>query len=152
MTVEAKLAELGIELPQVAAPVAAYVPAVLVDGFVYTAGQVPKVGDGLKYTGKLGAEVTLEEGYEAARICCLNCLAAVKSVSGSLDAVERIVKVTGFVASDPAFTDQPKVVNGASELLKEIFGQAGEHARSAVGMSALPLNAPVEVEMIVKLK
>jgi len=150
--VQARLRELGLELPDVAAPVAAYVPAVRTGDWVYTAGQIPTANGELKYTGQVGKDLTIEEAYQGARICCLNALAAVNSVVGSLDELERVVKVTGFVASAPGFTDHPKVVNGASELLLEIFGEAGKHARSAVGVSALPLNSPIEVEMIVKLR
>lgn len=149
---EDKLKEIGMSLPPVAKPVAAYVPAVLVDKYVYTSGQIPFVEGELKYKGRVGGDLTDQEGYEAARICVLNCLSAVKSVAGSLDNIERIVKVTGFVNSAPGFSGQPGVINGASELLGRIFGEAGRHARSAVGVSELPLNAAVEVEMIVKLK
>jgi len=152
MSVEAKLKELGLELPEVAKPVAAYVPAVREGDLIFTSGQVPLVKGKLIYSGVLGRELTVEQGYEAARICCLNCLAAAASLAGGLDKVERIIKVTGFVASAPDFTSQPQVVNGASELLVQLFGQAGQHARSAVGLVALPLAAPVEVEMIVKVK
>ena len=149
---EVKLKEMGISLPPVAKPVAAYVPAVLTDRYVYTSGQIPFVEGELKYKGRVGGDLTDKEGYEAARICVLNCLSAVKSVAGSLDSIERIVKVTGFVNSAQGFYGQPGVINGASELLGQIFGEAGRHARSAVGVSELPLNAAVEVEMIVKLK
>jgi len=149
---EDKLKEIGMSLPPVAKPVAAYVPAVLVDKYVYTSGQIPLVEGELKYKGRVGGDLTDKEGYEAARICVLNCLSAVKSVAGSLDSIERIVKVTGFVNSAPGFSGQPGVINGASELLGQVFGEAGRHARSAVGVSELPLNAAVEVEMIVKLK
>lgn len=152
MSFEAKLKELGIMLPEVAKPVAAYVPAVRVGEYVYTSGQIPLVKGEVKYQGKLGKELSLTEGYEAAKICALNCLAAAKGVIGSLDSIEKVVKVVGFVNSAPGFTDQPKVVNGASELVGNIFGQAGEHARSAVGVAELPLNVAVEVEMIIKVK
>ncbi|SDF60613.1 RidA family protein [Sporolituus thermophilus] len=152
MSYEAKLQELGLKVPEVAKPVAAYVPAVKVGDYVYTSGQIPFVEGKLKYVGKVGKDLSLEEGYEAAKVCALNCLAAVKSVIGSLDKVEQIVKVVGFVNSAPGFADQPKVVNGASELIGQVFGTAGEHARSAVGVAELPLNAAVEVEMIVKVK
>ncbi len=150
--ISARLEELGIELPEAPSPVAAYVPAVLVGRWVYTAGQVPIVNGEMKYTGIVGKDIGVEDAYQAARICCLNALAALNSVITGLDEVERIVKVTGFVASAPGFTDQPKVVNGASELLGQIFGDAGKHARSAVGVSMLPLNSPVEVELIARLK
>jgi enamine deaminase RidA (YjgF/YER057c/UK114 family) len=152
MSFEQKLKDLGINLPEVAAPVAAYVPVVKVDKIVYTAGQVAFVDGELKYKGKLGGGVSIEDGYKAARICAMNALAAVKSISGSLDNIERIVRVTGFVNSKDDFTDQAKVINGASELMLEIFGDSGLHARSAVGVNALPLGACVEVELIVKLK
>lgn len=152
MSYEAKLQELGLKVPEVAKPVAAYVPAVKVGDYVYTSGQIPFVEGKLKYVGKVGKDLSLEEGYEAAKVCALNCLAAVKCVIGSLDKVEQIVKVVGFVNSAPGFADQPKVVNGASELIGQVFGTAGEHARSAVGVAELPLNAAVEVEMIVKVK
>lgn len=147
----ARLAELGIELPPVVKPVAAYVPAVQTGNLVYTAGQVPVVAGEMAGTGKVGAEITPEQGRELARICALNALAAVDSVVG-IDAIVRIVKVVGFVASAPGFGGQPGVVNGASLLLGDVFGESGAHARSAVGVSELPLNAPVEVELIVEVK
>ncbi|RKN10192.1 RidA family protein [Streptomyces radicis] len=150
-SVEARLAELGLELPDVAPPVAAYVPAVVTGPYVYTSGQVPLVGGELRGVGKVGAEVGPEEAKELARICALNALAAVKSVAGGLDRVARVVKVVGFVASAPGFTGQPQVINGASELLGHVFGERGRHARSAVGVAVLPLDAPVEVEMQVEL-
>jgi len=151
MSWRARLTELGIELPGVVAPLAAYVPAVRTGNLVYTSGQLPMQAGALPQTGKLGAQVTPEEGHALARICALNALAAVDALVG-LDAVARVVKVVGFVASAPNFNGQPAVVNGASELLGEVFGDAGKHARSAVGVSELPLNAPVEVELIVELK
>lgn len=149
---EAKLKELGIELPATPKPVAAYVPAVQVDNYVYTSGQIPFVNGELKYKGKVGGQVSETEGYEAAKVCAVNCLSAVKGIVGSLDKIEKIVKVTGFVNSAAGFSAQPKVINGASELFGQIFGDAGSHARSAVGVSELPLDAPVEVEIIVKIK
>ncbi|WP_227767161.1 RidA family protein [Zhaonella formicivorans] len=152
MSYEAKVKELGLEIPEAPKPVAAYVPGVLIDGYVYTSGQIPFVNGELKYKGKVGAEVSEEQGYEAAKICAINCLSVVKSLVGSLDKVEKIVKVTGFVNSAAGFSGQPKVINGASELLGKIFGEAGQHARSAVGVSELPIDAAVEVEMIVKVK
>jgi len=152
MSVEAKLQELGIVLPEVPAPVAAYVPAVLAGGFVYTAGQIPFVEGKLKYSGVLGKDLSLEQGVEAAKICALNAIAAVKSVLGDLDRVEQVVKLTGWISSANDFTDQAKVMNGASELVGRIFGQVGKHARAAVASNVLPLGAPVEVEMIVKVK
>ena len=147
----ARLAELGIELPPVVKPVAASVPAVQTGNLVYTAGQVPVVAGEMAGTGKVGAEITPEQGRELARVCALNALAAVDSLVG-IDAIVRIVKVVGFVASAPGFGGQPGVVNGASLLLGDVFGESGAHARSAVGVSELPLNAPVEVELIVEVK
>jgi enamine deaminase RidA (YjgF/YER057c/UK114 family) len=148
-----RLAELGLELPPVAAPAAAYVPAVVARGFVYTAGQLPFVDGKLPATGKVGAEVSVEEAAGLARICGLNALAAAASVTGSgLDGIARIVKVTVFVASAAGFSGQPQVGNGASELLLDVFGEAGKHARSAVGVFELPLNTPVEVELIAELR
>lgn len=152
MGIEERLKELGIDLPEMATPVAAYVPFVIVDKMVYTAGQIALVKGALQYKGRLGQDINLEQGYESARICALNALAAVKKAAGTLDNVERIVKITGFVNSSDEFTDQPKVINGASELVKSIFGESGLHARSAIGVNTLPLGASVEVEMIVKLK
>ncbi|MEU6440479.1 RidA family protein [Streptomyces sp. NPDC047046] len=149
---EARLAELGLTLPEVAAPLAAYQAAVRSGVYVYTAGQLPMVEGTLPTTGKVGAEVTAEEAKALARISALNALAAVRSVAGDLDRVARVVKVTGFVASAPDFTGQPGVLNGASELLGEVFGERGVHARSAVGVAVLPLDAPVEVELIVELE
>ena len=149
---EQKLKELGLELPQVTAPVGSYIPATQWGNLVFTSGQLPVRQGQLAYTGKLGGEVSIEEGYEAARTCALNALAAIKDVVGSLDRVEKVVKVVGFVASAEGFTSQPQVVNGASDLLKEVFGEAGVHARSAVGMAELPLGAPVEVELVVAIK
>jgi enamine deaminase RidA (YjgF/YER057c/UK114 family) len=148
---EERLAELGLALPPVTVPVAAYVPAVRTGAYVYTAGQLPVAGGGLLRTGKVGAEVSPADAAVLARTCALNALAAVASVTGGLAAVTRIVKVTGFVASAPDFTGQAQVVNGASELLLEVFGDAGKHARSAVGMAVLPLDAPVEVELIAEV-
>ena len=150
MSASARLAELGVELPEVAAPLAAYVPAVRTGTLVYTAGQLPMAAGKLAHTGKVGAAISPEEGKALARICALNALAAVHALVG-IDAVTRVVKVVGFVASTPGFNGQPAVVNGASELLGEVFGEAGAHARSAVGVSELPLNAPVEVELIVEV-
>lgn len=145
-----RLAELGLTLPGVAAPVAAYVPAVRSGDHVYTSGQLPMVDGSLAQTGKVGADVTPEQGKELARTCALNALAAIDALVG-LDAVKRVVKVVGFVASADGFTGQPAVVNGASELLGAVFGDAGQHARSAVGVAELPLGAPVEVELIVEV-
>lgn len=151
-TPEERIAELGLEVPPVVKPVAAYTPAVRSGSYVYTSGQLPMVAGSLADTGKVGAEVTPERAKELAQICALNAIAAVKSVVGDLDQVVRVVKVVGFVASAPDFTGQPGVVNGASELLGQVFGDAGVHARSAVGVAVLPLNAPVEVEMIVEVR
>ena len=147
----ARLAALGVTLPAVTAPLAAYVPAVRAGRYVYTAGQLPFVAGQLPRTGKVGADVTAADAAGLARICALNALAAVTSVTDSLDSVARIIKVTGFVASDPAFTGQAAVVNGASEFLLEVFGDAGRHARSAVGMAVLPMDAPVEIELIAEV-
>ncbi|MBQ6640851.1 MAG: RidA family protein [Saccharopolyspora sp.] len=145
-----RLTELGIELPEVAAPVAAYVPAVRSGSQVFTSGQVPFVEGKLAAAGKVGAEIDPEEAKRHARTCVLNALAAVDALVG-LDSIVRVVKVVGFVASAEGFSGQPAVVNGASELLGEIFGDAGPHARSAVGVAELPVGAPVEVEMIVEV-
>ncbi|PPG14461.1 LysR family transcriptional regulator [Rathayibacter sp. AY1G1] len=144
-----RLAELGVELPAVAVPAGAYVPAVVHGGLVYTAGQIPFVDGALPLVGKVGDEVSPEQAKDLARTCALNALAAVADAIGSLDRVTRIVKLTGFVASASGFTGQPGVINGASELLGDVFGEPGRHARSAVGVAELPLGAPVEVELIV---
>ncbi|MFY9231900.1 MAG: RidA family protein [Candidatus Nanopelagicales bacterium] len=148
--VEERLAAMGLALHEVVPPVAAYVPAVVSGRYVYTSGQLPMVDGALLATGKVGAEVSAERANELAAVCALNAIAAVKSVA-DLSTVVRVVKVTGFVASAPDFTGQPGVINGASNLLLEAFGSAGAHARSAVGVAVLPLDAPVEVEMIVEL-
>ena len=148
---EERLAELGLALPAVSAPVASYVPAVRTGNYVFTSGQLPMVDGSLVATGKVGADVTAEQAKELARTCALNALAAVKSVVGDLGAVRQVVKVVGFVASSPDFTGQPGVINGASDLLGEVFGEQGVHARSAVGVAVLPLDAPVEVELIVEV-
>jgi enamine deaminase RidA (YjgF/YER057c/UK114 family) len=152
MTIAARLAELDVVIPEVAAPVASYVPAVVTGQYVYTSGQLPFVDGALPVTGKVGAGVDAGTATAQARQCALNALAAAQSVIGSLDRVARVVKVTGFVASDPSFTGQPGVVNGASELIGDVFGDAGVHARSAVGVAALPLDAPVEVELVLELR
>jgi enamine deaminase RidA (YjgF/YER057c/UK114 family) len=149
--VEDRLAGLGRTLPGVAAPVAAYVPAVRSGDYVFTSGQLPIVDGSLAATGKVGAEVSAEDAKQLAATCVLNALAAIKAEIGDLDRVRRIVKVVGFVASTPDFTGQPGVVNGASELLGEVFADKGVHARSAVGVAVLPLDAPVEVELIVEI-
>lgn len=150
MSVADRLAELGLVLPPVAAPVAAYVPAVRDGDRVYVSGQLPMVDGALAETGRLGAEVSVERGAELARTCALNALAAVDALVGA-DHITQVVKLTGFVASAPGFTAQPAVINGASELLGAVFGDAGRHARSAVGVAELPLGAPVEVELLVRV-
>ncbi|MET9415146.1 RidA family protein [Streptomyces klenkii] len=150
--VESRLAELGLTLPDVVPPLAAYQPAVRSGAYVYTAGQLPMVKGSIPVTGKVGAEVSAEQAKELAATCALNALAAVKSVVGDLDKIVRVVKVVGFVASAPDFTGQPGVLNGASELLGEVLGEKGVHARSAVGVAVLPLDAPVEVEIIVEVQ
>jgi enamine deaminase RidA (YjgF/YER057c/UK114 family) len=150
--VEARLAELGITLPEVVPPLAAYQPTARTGTLVFTAGQLPARDGEMIAVGKLGGGVSEEQGYECARQCALNALAAIKAEIGSLDDVVRIVKAVVFVASTPDFTAQPKVANGASELLGEVFGDAGRHARSAVGVTALPLDVPVEVELVVEIK
>ena len=146
-----RLADLGLSLPPVAAPVAAYVPAVRFEDAVYTAGQLPLVNRTLRAVGKVGAEVSADEAVDCARIAALNALAAVVDLTGDLDVVRRIIRVVVYVASAPGFTDQPLVANGASQLLGDIFGEAGRHARSAVGVAVLPLDAPVEVELVVSV-
>lgn len=151
MSMEERLAALGLTIPAVPVPVAAYLPAVLVDAYVYTSGQLPFLAGELQFKGQLGKDLDVSAGYQAARLCALNCLAAIKSVTGNLEWIERVVKVTGFVNSAPGFHEQPAVVNGASELLVELFGDAGRHTRSAVGVSELPLGAAVEVEMLCKI-
>ncbi len=150
MSPTAKLRELGLTLPAVATPAGAYIPARRSGNLVFTAGQVPLVDGKLPATGKIGGDVSADKGYELARVCALNALAAVDSLVG-LDAVTGVVKVVGFVASSPDFGGQPSVINGASDLLGEVFGEAGAHARSAVGVAELPLNAPVEVELTVEV-
>jgi len=150
-TPEEKLAELGLTVPEVVPPLAAYVPAARGGDLVFTAGQLPALDGQMIATGKLGGEVSDEDGYACARQCALNALAAIKAEIGELSLIQRVVKVVVFVASTPDFTGQPKVANGASELLGEVFGDAGRHARSAVGVAALPLDVPVEVELVVSL-
>jgi enamine deaminase RidA (YjgF/YER057c/UK114 family) len=149
--VEARLAAAGHTVPEATTPLAAYVPAVVTGRYVYTSGQLPVVDGELLATGKVGAEIDPEQAAELAARCALNAIAAIKSVIGDLDKVVRVVKVVGFVASDPEFAGQPVVMNGASNLLLEAFGEAGRHARSAVGVAVLPRNAPVEVEVIVEV-
>jgi enamine deaminase RidA (YjgF/YER057c/UK114 family) len=150
-TPEEKLAELGLTVPEVVPPLAAYVPAVRTGNLVYTAGQLPAREGAMLATGKLGGDVTEEQGYECARQCALNAIAAIKAEVGELSQVKRVVKAVVFVASTPDFTAQPKVANGASELLGEVFGDVGKHARSAVGVPVLPLDVPVEVELVVEV-
>jgi enamine deaminase RidA (YjgF/YER057c/UK114 family) len=147
-----RLAALGLTLPPVAAPGGAYVPAVRAGQFVYTAGQIPTADGKLLAVGKVGGEVSASDAAGLARICALNALAAAAAAAGGLDAIRRIVKVVGFVASAPGFNAQPQVINGASELLIEVFGEDGRHARSAVGVAELPLDAPVEVELIAQVR
>ena len=152
MTAAERLAELGLTLPPVVTPAGAYVPAVRTGQFIYTAGQLPVVDGKLPATGKVGAEVSPSDAAGLARTCALNALAAAAAAAGGLDAISRIVKVVGFVASAPGFNAQPQVINGASDLLVEVFGEDGRHARSAVGVAELPLNAPVEVELIAEVR
>lgn len=150
--IETKLTAMGYELPPTPTPVAAYVPAVRSGNLVFVSGQVPREKGELKFLGRVGDDVTLWQGQQAARLCALNALAAVKSVAGSLDHVKRIVKLTGFVRSADGFKDQPKVVDGASVFLGELFGDAGRHARAAVGVNELPMGVCVELEMIVEVE
>ena len=150
-TPEERLAELGLTVPEVAKPVAAYVPAVRTGSYIFTSGQLPMRNGQLIATGKVGGEVTAEEAVDCARQCALNAIAAVRAEIGDLSSIKRIVKVVAFVASTPDFTGQPGVANGASELFGEVFGDAGQHARSAVGVPVLPLDAPVEVELLVEV-
>jgi enamine deaminase RidA (YjgF/YER057c/UK114 family) len=147
----ARLAELGVRLPPVAAPVAAYVPAIRTGQLVFTSGQLPFVDGGLRRTGKVGGTVDIEDAAADAKVCALNALAAVDDLVG-LDAIARVIRVVGYVASAEGFSGQPRVVNGASEFLGRVFGEAGKHARSAVGVAELPMNAPVEVELTVELR
>ncbi len=147
-----RLAAMGLTLPPVTAPLAAYVPAVRTNGYVYVSGQVPVAGGKLLAAGKVGGAVSPAEAAGLARTCALNALAAAAAAAGGLDQIRRIVKVTGFVASAPGFNGQPQVVNGASELLIDVFGEDGRHARSAVGVAELPLDAPVEVELIAEVR
>ena len=149
--IDARLKALGIDLPTPPPPAANYVPTVTTGKLVFVSGQVPMAPQGVKFVGKLGREFTVEEGREAARICAINVLGCLKAALGDLGRIARVVKVVGFVASAPGFSGQPGVVNGASELFGEVFGEAGRHARSAVGVAELPLGAPVEVELVVEL-
>ena len=149
---EARLRDLGLELPAIPEPAGAYVPATRAGSLLFTAGQLPFEDGELQKTGKVGDTVSAEEAYEAARLCALNALAAAAAEAGGLNRIRRIVKVTGFVASAPGFNSQPQVINGASELIGELFGEAGLHARSAVGVAELPLDTPVEVELVAELE
>lgn len=149
---EQKLREMGLELPEAPAPVAAYVPCVRAGNLVFVSGQVPRVKGELRYRGRLGGDVSLADGVEAARVCALNALAVIKNEIGDLDRVRRVVKVTGYVASAERFDQQPKVMDGASVLLANVFGEKGRHARAAVGVNELPLGAAVELEMIVEVE
>jgi enamine deaminase RidA (YjgF/YER057c/UK114 family) len=147
MSITTRLEELGIELPEVAAPVAAYIPAAVHGGLVYTSGQLPFTAGALPATGKVGAEVSADDAQRYARTCALNALAAAAQAAGGLEKISGVLRVGGFVASDPSFTGQPGVINGASDVLGEIFADAGRHARAAVGVAVLPLDSPVEVEV-----
>lgn len=148
---EEKIKQLGITIPEPVKPLAAYIPAMQVGNLVMTSGQVPISAGVVKYQGKVGKDLSEEEGKAAAKLCAINCLSAVKSVIGNLNKIQRVVKLTVFIASAEGFTAQPKVANGASEIIGEIFGDAGKHVRSAVGVSELPLNSAVEIEMIVEI-
>ncbi|MCH8032201.1 MAG: RidA family protein [Bacteroidetes bacterium] len=150
--VEEKIKELGFTLPETPKPLAAYIPAIRTGDYVYTSGQVPFADGELMYSGKIGFDLTIEEGQMAAELCALNGLSSIKSEIGDLNKIEQIVKVTVFVNSADGFTDQPKVANGASEFLGKIFGESGKHVRSAVGVNELPADSAVEVEIIVKVK
>jgi enamine deaminase RidA (YjgF/YER057c/UK114 family) len=150
--IEEKIIELGYKIPEAPKPLAAYIPSLVVNNLVMTAGQLPMLKGELIYKGKLGKDLSEEDGQKAAEVCLLNCLSVVKSVIGNLDKLERILKLTVFVNSSEGFTTQPKVANGASELCVKIFGEEGKHVRSAVGVNELPLDAAVEIEMIAKLK
>lgn len=152
MSIEERIRELGLTIPEAAKPVAAYVPALKAGEFVYVSGQLPFKEGKLLYSGKVGQDLSVEEGKEAAKICLINCLAALRSCINSWKEVARIVKITGYVQSADDFYEQPQVINGASELLEKIFGENGRHARAAVGVNALPLNAACELEMIVQVK
>jgi enamine deaminase RidA (YjgF/YER057c/UK114 family) len=150
--IEARLAALGLRLPQAAEPAFHYLPVVVHERVAYVSGQLPKVDGEVRLIGKVGSDVSIAEGQEAARVCVLQALACLKEELGSLGRVERVLKLTGFVASAPAFSQQPAVIDAASRLLTEVFGEAGRHARSAVGIAELPRNAPVEIEMIVAIR
>ncbi|QBD78718.1 RidA family protein [Ktedonosporobacter rubrisoli] len=151
MSFEQRVKELGLTIPQLPAPAYTYVPAVQTGNLIFASGQTPTVDGKLTIQGKLGRDVSIEQGQEAARLALLNCLAEVRSITGSLDAIKRVVKLNGFVASAEGFVDQPRVINGASQLLEEIFGETGKHARFAIGLAELPAGAPVELEIIVEV-
>ena len=150
--IEEKIKQMCITIPEAAKPLAAYIPALQAGNLIMTSGQVPIAGGVIKFQGKVGKDLSEEEGKNAAKLCAINCLSAVKSITGSLDKIKRIIKLTVFVNSSEGFTAQPKIANGASEFIVEIFGEAGKHVRSAVGVSELPLNSAVEIEMIVEVK
>ncbi len=150
--IEEKIIELGLTLPEAPKPLAAYIPAIVTGKLVLTAGQVPLVSGEMKYKGKVGVNVSLEEAKKAAELCALNCLSVIKGVIGDLEKISRIIKLTVFVNSADTFVEQPAVANGASELMEKLFGEAGKHVRSAVGVNELPKDAAVEVEMIAELK
>ncbi|MCD6514400.1 MAG: RidA family protein [Candidatus Odinarchaeota archaeon] len=152
MSFDEKLKKLGIELPVPSKPVASYVPALTIDNFIYVSGQLPIKNGKLIFKGKLGKELSVEDGYKAAEICAINILAQLKAKLGTLDKIEQIIKVEGYVASVPEFTEHSKVINGASDLFLKIFGEKGKHTRIAVGMASLPLNAPVEISLVAKIK
>lgn len=149
--IEDKLASIGIELPTPPAPAGSYVPVVISHNLAFVAGQIPMEGGQIKFKGKVGLDISIEAGQQAARLCTVNALAQLKSALGSLDRIKRMVKVTGFVSCDPSFADHPKVINGASDLLVQVFGESGKHARAAVGVGSLPLESAVEVEFIVEI-
>ena len=149
--IEEKIKKMSITIPEAAKPLAAYIPALQVGNLVMTSGQVPIAGGVIKFQGKVGKDLSEAEGKEAAKLCALNCLSAIRSLTGSLDKIKRIIKLTVFVNSTEGFTAQPKIANGASEFIVEIFGEAGKHVRSAVGVSELPLNSAVEIEMVVEI-
>ena len=150
--IDAMLSKAGIVLPEPPAPAGSYVPVVVADNFAFVSGQIPVENGQVKFRGKVGREITIEQGKQAASLCTVNGLAQLKKALGSLDEVVRVVKVTGFVNCDPNFTEQPKVINGASDLFAQVFGEKGKHARAAVGVSSLPLDSAVEVEFMVQIK
>jgi enamine deaminase RidA (YjgF/YER057c/UK114 family) len=152
MSVEERLSQLGVTIPEVAAPLASYVPAVRTGNLVYTSGQLPTAEGRLQFEGLAGRDVSLDDAVRAARLACINALAAVKSITGDLEKVVRVVRVTGYVASEDGFTSQPQVVNGASDFLLDVFGERGKHARTAVGVAMLPRNSPVEIELLVEVE